>query len=167
MGERLAWHETLELHELVASQAGNLMTLKKACSKVKDTELRKIYIFAIQGLTNNLKELMAFYPAAPHVSDQVSTNTETSMEPHEDTGYYAGQLLGMAKSWVRNYAVAITETTTPALHQIFLKQMISAIQIHYMVFSFMYQRSLYPSHDLHRLLAGDLKRANKALSMSY
>ncbi|GGA41946.1 hypothetical protein GCM10007416_13590 [Kroppenstedtia guangzhouensis] len=51
--QRLAWHETLEWHELVAFQSGGLMRLKK------------IYMVFIQGLTANLKELMAFYPAAP------------------------------------------------------------------------------------------------------
>jgi spore coat protein F len=31
----LAWHETLELHELVAAQSNALMKLKKAYPKVK------------------------------------------------------------------------------------------------------------------------------------
>ncbi|MFD1395962.1 spore coat protein [Kroppenstedtia eburnea] len=165
---RLAWHETLELHELVAFQSGGLMRLKKSYPKVMDGELKKIYMVFIQGLTANLKELMAFYPVAPRVADRnPEPDTDISMKRGDETGYYAGQILGWAKSAVRNYAVALTETTTPILHQVLLKQMVSAVQMHYMVFSFMYRRGMYPAHDLHQLLAGDLMRAKTALSMKY
>ena len=74
--QRLAWHETLEWHELVAFQSGGLMRLKKAYPKVTDGELKKIYMVFIQGLTANLKELMAFYPAAPQVADRLHTDSE-------------------------------------------------------------------------------------------
>ncbi|MGF7086583.1 spore coat protein F [Kroppenstedtia sanguinis] len=166
---RLAWHETLELHELVAFQSGGLMRLKKTYPKVMDEELKKIYMVFIQGLTANLKELMAFYPAAPQVAQQRNSDPDPdiSMKRGDETGYYAGQILGWAKSAVRNYAVALTETTTPVVHEVLLKQMVSAVQMHYLVFSFMYRRGMYPAHDLHQLLAGDLMRAKKALSMKY
>lgn len=166
---RLAWHETLELHELVAFQSGGLMRLKKTYPKVMDEELKKIYMVFIQGLTANLKELMAFYPAAPQVAEQRNSDSDPdiSMKRGDETGYYAGQILGWAKSSVRNYAVALTETTTPMVHEMLLKQMVSAVQMHYLVFSFMYRRGMYPAHDLHQLLAGDLMRARQALSMKY
>lgn len=59
----LAWHETLDMHELVAFQTIGLIKLKRA-----------------------------------------------------------GDLLGMAKTLVRNYAIAITETATPKLREVLQKQ---------------------------------------------
>lgn len=164
---RLAWHETLDMHELVAFQANGLMTLKKSYRKVRDPELRKLYHFSIRSLSNNLKELTAFYPAAPQVHGEGEAKTEASAKKGDETGYYAGKLLGMAKTAVRSYSIAITETATPALHQVLLKQLVAAVHWHHMVFNFMYQRSMYPAHDLNRLLAGDLRQAHKALSMKY
>lgn len=43
----LAWHETLEIHELVASQANALMRLKMSIKKIADSQLRSIYHNAI------------------------------------------------------------------------------------------------------------------------
>mgnify|MGYP003574952742 FL=1 len=39
----LAWHETLELHELVAAQSNALMKFKIAYPKIKDPILKTIY----------------------------------------------------------------------------------------------------------------------------
>jgi spore coat protein F len=48
--KHLAWHETLDLHELVAFQATGLIKLKKSVRKVKDTELRNLYYYSIRAL---------------------------------------------------------------------------------------------------------------------
>lgn len=61
----LAWHETLELHELIAFQANALMKMKKAVGKIDCPELKGLYTETIQGLETNLRELLAFIPAAP------------------------------------------------------------------------------------------------------
>lgn len=157
----LAWHETLDMHELVAFQSVSLIKLKKSIHKVKDTELRKLYVFSIQALSKNLRELLAFYPATPHVKK------EDQMEDYQEIAFYAGDLLGMAKTSVRSYAIAITETATPALRQVLAKQLMSSVQLHGMVFYYMLQRGLYPSYDLNQLLDADVKNATRALSMSY
>ncbi|PIB49707.1 spore coat protein, partial [Pseudomonas sp. 2995-1] len=47
--QHLAWHETLEIHELVAFQANGLMKLKKVLPEVTNQELKKIYQKAISG----------------------------------------------------------------------------------------------------------------------
>lgn len=160
MPAHLAWHETLELHELVVFQSVGLMKLKKAVRKVPDAELRQLYLFSIQSLENNLRELLRFYPAAPRVGsvDKMAAG---------DLAFYAGDLLVLAKTAVRNYAVAITETATPALREVLTKQLVAAVQWHGMVYYYMYQRSLYPSYNLNQLLAGDVRNATTALSMSY
>lgn len=156
--QHLAWHETLDMHELVAFQSMGLIKCKMAVKKVKDTDLKTLYNQAIQSLENNLKELLVFYPQAPNPEYRIA-------KEDPDTAFYAGDLLGLAKTTVRNYAIAITETATPQLREVLVKQLNAAIQLHANVFYFMYERSYYPSYDLQQLLANDVKIAKKALSM--
>ena len=63
----LAWHETLDLHELVAFQANGLIKLKKSVRNISDQTLQSLYIKAINAIQNNLKELVQFYSYAPEV----------------------------------------------------------------------------------------------------
>ncbi|WP_077211721.1 spore coat protein [Bacillus dakarensis] len=155
----LAWHETLELHELMAFQSIGLMKLKKAYRHISDVELRGIYEKAIQGLTSNINELIQFYPAAPGYDNR--------NEVRNDRAFYAGDLLGFCKASVRNYAIAITETATPALRKVLTNQLLKAIQLHERVYNYMYKNGYYPSYDLSQLLNNDLKIAQQALSMNY
>lgn len=165
--KHLAWHETLELHEMVSFLAGSLTTLKKNYEKVQDRELRRLYHISIKTLSQFLKELLPFYSAAPHVSGEAKRERESCESPEEEVGYYAGQLLLMAKTAVRNYGIAITETATTPLHKVLARQLTAAVHWHYTIFQFMYHRGLYPAYDLDRLLSGDLKRAKKALALDY
>ena len=58
----LAWHETLEMHELVAFQSIGLMKLKIGLNKIYKTQnLQRIYLQTIKELEANLKELLQFY----------------------------------------------------------------------------------------------------------
>lgn len=154
----LAWHETLELHELTAAQTHALTKLKKAYRKITNPELQKIYKHAIVSLESNLRELLQFFPAAP-------IKQERAVD--QNTAFYAGDLLSFSKSAVRNYAAALTETATPALRKVLTKQLLGAIQLHEMIFSFMERNGLYPAYNLPELLAGDEKKAKKAISMDY
>ena len=61
----LAWHETLELHELVAFQANGLVKLKRTERDVSDARLKQLYRFSIHSLEQNLRELLPFFPEAP------------------------------------------------------------------------------------------------------
>ncbi|MDC2941475.1 spore coat protein [Bacillus cereus] len=144
---QLAWHETLDLHELVAFQANGLIKLKKSVRNVPDQALQSLYIKAINVIQNNLQELVQFYPYAP--------------------GFYAGDLLGLAKTSVRNYAIAITETATPRLREVLTRQINGAIQLHAQVFNFMYERGYYPAYDLKQLLKNDVQNVQKAIQMQY
>ncbi|WP_077617620.1 spore coat protein [Bacillus sinesaloumensis] len=154
----LAWHETLELHELVAFQSIGLMKLKDAIGKVKEKELKELYRQTIRDLEANLNELMAFYKMAPR-----SEVDERRLDPV----FYAGDLLAFAKTSVRNYAIAITETATPQLRNVFSKHLQKAIECHARVFNYMYKHGYYPSYDFEKLLANDVTLARKALSMKY
>lgn len=57
MDERrtLAWHETLEMHELVAFQSNGLIKLKKMIREVKDPQLRQLYSVSIQAVETNAR----------------------------------------------------------------------------------------------------------------
>lgn len=153
----LAWHETLELHELTAFQSIGLMKLKKAYSRITDPELRNIYQQNINSLTGNIQELLQFYRMAPHPGREEELRAD-------EMPFYAGDLLAFLKTAVRNLAIAITETATPALRAVLVKQLNSAIQAHSTIYNYMYKRGYYPSYDLNRLLQNDVTLANRALS---
>ncbi|MCJ7842655.1 spore coat protein [Lederbergia sp. NSJ-179] len=155
----LAWHETLEIHELTAAQSSGLMKLKKSVGKIDDSELQKIYKKAIADTELNLNELIRFYPSAP-----VSSSREEL--DRQDIGFYSGELLTFSKTLVRSYAVAITETATPIVRKTLTNQLLRAIQCHERIFNYMYKKGLYPAYDLEALLNNDLKNAKKALDMN-
>jgi spore coat protein F len=153
----LAWHETLELHELVAFQSNGLMKLKRTIEKVTDPELKAIYRKSIMDIEGNLKELLPFYATAAQLPQRE--------EQLIDEGYFSGNLLGLCKTTVRNYAIAITETATPQLRSILTTHINKAIKGHDRIFNYMHKRGFYPAYDLGELLSNDLINAKKALDM--
>lgn len=156
--QHLAWHETMELHELTAYQSNQLILFKMVIHDVKNPQLHALYAEAIQCVEQNLRELLQYFPLAP----QGVRNGSKDMDM---TAFYAGLLLGFAKTAVRSYAIAITETATPQLRETLQKQLNAAIQLHGKVFYFMLSCGLYPSYDLPKLLSNDVATANKALSL--
>ncbi|AIQ67689.1 spore coat protein [Paenibacillus graminis] len=156
--QHLAWHETMEMHELTAYQSNQLIHFKMTVDDVKDPQLHALYVEAIQSVEQNLKELLQYYPLAPQ-------GTRNSLKDIDLTAFYAGQLLGFAKTAVRSYAIGITETATPQLRATLQKQLNACIALHGKVFYFMLERGLYPSYDLPKLLSNDVATANKALSL--
>lgn len=156
----LAWHETLELHELIAFQSVLLFRLKKAIQHVNDAELKSLYQLSIQAIEGNLRELLSFF------STTKASREEKEMPLLED-GFYAGNLLAAAKISVRNYSIAITETATPELREVLLKHLNAAVRWHEQVYNYMARHGLYPSYDLGKMLRGDVFRAQNAISMKY
>ncbi len=154
--EHLAWHETMELHELVAFQSTHLTVFKKKLPTIQEPTLKALYAETIKALEQNLRELLKFYPMAP----TMARNTSPDM-----TAVEAATLLGFLKTAVRNYAIAITETATPQLRDTFQKQLLGCIALHAKVYNFMYQHGFYPSYNLEQLLANDVKMANNALNL--
>lgn len=156
--QHLAWHETLEMHELTAFQSNQLTLFKMVVNDVLNPQLHQLYLEAIQTIEQNLTELLQFYPLAPE-------GTRKSGKEMDMTAFYAGLLLGFAKTSVRSYAIGITETATPQLRQTLQKQLNGAIQLHAKVFQFMLEHGFYPSYDLPKLLSNDVAMANKAISL--
>jgi spore coat protein F len=165
--QHLAWHETLELHEVVATLAHQLIAFKMQLANVQDPTLRGLYTEAIRGLEQDMRDLLPYYEKAP-----IPTMRSDSREPNhltptgvDLTAFYARNLLGFFKSATRNYAAVITETATPSLREMFQRHLQNAIKMHTKVFNFMLERDYYPVYDLDRLLASDLRNAKAALSM--
>lgn len=154
--KHLAWHETMELHELVAFQSTHLVLFKKLYPTVQDHALRNLYAETIHALEHNLKDLLKFYPMAP---------TPYRGPIPDPTAFEAANLLGFFKTAVRSYAIAITETATPSLRETFLKHLNNGVALHAKVFNFMYANGYYPSYNLEQLLANDIKMATAALRM--
>lgn len=154
---RLAWHETLEMHELVAFQSVGLMKLKMGLKNIQDGLLQNIYLQTILELEMNLKELLQFYPFAPHPG---RTSEYRIMD-----SFLAGDLLAFSKAAVRNYGVAITETATPALRKVLRKHLNKAIYSHERIYNYMHRNGLYPSYNLNKLLQNDINLAKSAISM--
>ncbi|MGY0694917.1 spore coat protein [Virgibacillus sp. FSP13] len=159
--KHLAWHETLEIHELVAFQSIGLMKLKKSVGDVKDNMLHNLYVQCIKDYENNIKELLQFYSLAPRDDDEELDTRNLG------NGFYAGDLLILSKTSVKTYAAAITETATPMLRETLTKHLQKAIQAHAKIFSYMYDKGLYPAYNLEKLLKNDLKNAHMALEMHY
>lgn len=155
--KQLAWHETLELHELIASQANQLMALKKNLGAITDPKLKKLYEKAINQMEKNLRELLSFIPLAPQPREDDDRDSQT--------GFQVGSLLGMSKGLIRSYAGAIMETATPQLRMVMKNHLNNAIDLHWDVFQFMYEKGYYPAYQLDALLKNDVDNAGKALNM--
>ena len=157
----LAWHETMELHELVAFQSLGLMKLKMSIKKVTDHELKELYKKCIHDLEGNLKELLKFYPIAQ------GYQARDEEDLREDMGFFAGDLLALSKTLVRNLSIAITETATPVLRKTLTNHLLGAINGHERAFNYMHKHGYYPAYDLGLLLGHDIENAQKALKMGF
>lgn len=60
---RLAPHETLELHELLASKNTQLYNMKRSLPHIADSELRQIYADTIQVCSHQIRELVTLLQA--------------------------------------------------------------------------------------------------------
>jgi spore coat protein F len=157
MSNPLAWHETMELHELLAFQANCLIQLKKSVRKVLDHELHDLYLYSIRLVEKNLKDLL------PYVSNAPRGNYHRENE----AGFFAGHLLGVAKTLVKMYAAAITETASPEVRSVFHRHLNIVISWHTKIFNFMNSHGSYPAYNLQQLLENDTKNVQNALLMRY
>lgn len=159
MASTLAYHETLELHELVAFESNALIGLKMKVKDVPNQELKNLYLTTIKVMERYIKELLQFFPRAPQ--------REEDERDQQDAGFYAGNLLGLTKNLIRNYAIAITETATPVLKKTLTNQLNGLIDLHSQVFNYMLKNNMYPAYDLSALIKNDVNNANKALAKKY
>lgn len=92
--KHLAWHETLELHELVAFQSTQLVGCKKKLPSIQDPALRSLYTETIKCLEQNLRDLLPYYHSVPTM--------QRNINPSELTVFDAGSLLGLCTDFRKN-----------------------------------------------------------------
>lgn len=70
----------------------------------------------------------------------------------------ATELLVTAKSAVRTYAVALTETATPEVRDVLKRQLNQAIDQHARIADYMLEKNMYYAHDVDKQLELDKKK---------
>lgn len=78
----------------------------------------------------------------------------------------ATDFLVSAKSAVRNYSIALTETTSPQGRSILRKQLNDAIATHEAIATYMERNGYYNAYDLHEQFKVDMKVTDAALKLS-
>lgn len=78
----------------------------------------------------------------------------------------ATDFLIAAKSGVRNYAIALTETTNPEVRNILRKQLKDAISTHEKIFNYMMERGYYNPYDVEQQFEIDMTTTETALNLA-
>ncbi|AOY77913.1 spore coat protein [Clostridium formicaceticum] len=69
------------------------------------------------------------------------------------------------KSTVRNYAIALSETTTPEVREVLRRHLEVAINTHESMLKYMQDKGYYHVHDPQEQMKVDMKNANNALNL--
>jgi similar to spore coat protein len=77
----------------------------------------------------------------------------------------ATDLLIAAKSGVRNYAMAITETGSPEIKEVMTKHLEEALDLHEQISSYMVERGWYHAFDTNEQLNLNLQNIDTALKL--
>ncbi|MCZ8522642.1 MULTISPECIES: spore coat protein [Paenibacillus] len=78
----------------------------------------------------------------------------------------AMDLLIAAKSGVRNYAMAVTETATPEIKAVLTQHLNEAILLHEQISTYMVERGFYHPHDVTEQISLDLANIQTALKLT-
>lgn len=77
----------------------------------------------------------------------------------------ATDFLIAAKSGVRNYALALTETASPQVREALKNQLNQAIATHEKITNLMISRGWYNAYDMNQQLQMDIQNTDTALNM--
>ncbi|OXS58188.1 spore coat protein [Rossellomorea vietnamensis] len=77
----------------------------------------------------------------------------------------ATDFLIAAKSGVRNYAMAITETGSPEIKEVLTKHLEEALDLHEQIYNFMVERGWYHAIDTNEQLDLNLQNIDTALKL--
>lgn len=78
----------------------------------------------------------------------------------------ATDFLIAAKSGIRNYAMALTETGSPQLREIYKKQLDYTIAAHEAITNYMIKNGYYHAYDIQEQFKVDLKTTDTALNLT-
>jgi similar to spore coat protein len=77
----------------------------------------------------------------------------------------AMDLLISAKSGVRNYAMAVTESGTPEIKEILTRHLVEALDMHEQISTYMAAKGWYHAYDTNEQISLDLKNIDTALNL--
>ncbi|MBE7900473.1 spore coat protein [Paenibacillus polymyxa] len=77
----------------------------------------------------------------------------------------ASDLLISAKSGIKNYAAALTESTSPEVRNVLCDQLNKAVNLHEQIFNYMKNNGYYNAYDPDQQIQMDIQNADKALSL--
>jgi similar to spore coat protein len=89
----------------------------------------------------------------------------TGMAPLTDQ-VIATDILMAAKSEIKNYALAITETATPEVRNTLKQHLEDAIEFHKQISAYMIDKEFYNPHDTSKQLQVDMKTSETALTIA-
>ncbi|AOK91220.1 MULTISPECIES: spore coat protein [Paenibacillus] len=78
----------------------------------------------------------------------------------------ASDLLISAKSGIKSYAIALTESTSSEVRNVLCDQLSKAVNLHEQIFNYMKNNGYYNAYDPEQQIQMDIQNADKALSMS-
>ncbi|KZE71461.1 MULTISPECIES: spore coat protein [Paenibacillus] len=93
------------------------------------------------------------------------TENMNSTNPMTDQ-VIAADLLIAAKSGIKNYAAALTESTSPEVRNVLCDQLSKAVNLHEQIFNYMKDNGYYNAYDPDQQIQMDIQNADKALSSS-
>ncbi|HET7627149.1 MAG TPA: spore coat protein [Bacillales bacterium] len=77
----------------------------------------------------------------------------------------ASDLLNSAKTGIKNYALALSETVTPEVRETLRAQLNTAIDAHEKITHYMVSRGYYHPNDVQEQIAVDFNASEKALNL--
>ncbi|MEO2203540.1 spore coat protein [Paenibacillus pabuli] len=77
----------------------------------------------------------------------------------------ATDLLLSAKSAVRTYAIALTETATPRVRKVLKAQLDTAVDTHQKIADYMIKNEMYHPYNIDEQVEHDLEKSDKALQL--
>ncbi len=92
------------------------------------------------------------------------TENMNSTNPMTDQ-VIAADLLIAAKSGIKNYAAALTESTSPEVRNVLCDQLSKAVNLHEQIFNYMKDNGYYNAYDPDQQIQLDIQNADKALSL--
>ncbi|PGS46133.1 spore coat protein [Bacillus sp. AFS041924] len=156
----LAWHETLELHEIMAATTYYLYKLKTNLKNITDEGLKELYKASINTFENNLRDILKFMSNITIGERDAASDKLASEMSAED-------LLTATKVLTKMYAHALTETATPDLNNMFVKQLVLINTLHSQIFNYLSKEGQYSAYNINKLIENDAKKAMDVLKMPY
>jgi len=86
------------------------------------------------------------------------------MSPQLDDKTIAADLLNGVKATIKDTAIALTETATPAVHRALQRQLNEALGMHEQLVSFMTQKGWYKPYDVTGMVQADLQATQQLQS---